>query len=335
MPRLTELDEVLFPVEEHPVFAVVATEGDERRLPVPEKKAIINAESGRVLGIVSRGYHLVTNHEALDWAYQCCRIVFPDTQPGEWGVRATDAPSTGGHCFIDLIHNSTALDFEFVPPKDRPDAFGPFIRVTNSYNGRRALAFDIGFFRKVCTNGMILPESVVRFKFTHLDRDIGETIKFDVARERLEELTDTFGKYLGVLRQCEVRRSLFKPLVCGVLLIRKPKNAKPDTREDTDWEALENHLKELCSRYAKELGENAYAVFNAITEFASHPPHNRCVRRERHSFERLAGAWLYNFSRKCQEPGFSVDEYLENLGKTNGDSKAGKQAADMAEAAGT
>jgi hypothetical protein len=25
------------------------------------------------------------------------------------------------------------------------------------------------------------------------------------------------------------------------------------------------------------LGDNAYAAFNAITEFASHPPVNRCV----------------------------------------------------------
>ena len=30
-----------------------------------------------------------------------------------------------------------------------------FIRLTNSYNGLRAPAFDIGFHRKVCKNGLI------------------------------------------------------------------------------------------------------------------------------------------------------------------------------------
>ncbi len=31
MPRLTKLDDVLFPVEEHPVFVSLAENGDERR----------------------------------------------------------------------------------------------------------------------------------------------------------------------------------------------------------------------------------------------------------------------------------------------------------------
>jgi hypothetical protein len=65
------------------------------------------------------------------------------TSSSEWEAKAVDAPSTGGHCCIDLVHNSTILDFSLVSPAGRPDVFGPFIRVTNSYNGLRALAFDI------------------------------------------------------------------------------------------------------------------------------------------------------------------------------------------------
>jgi|GEM_PF-2261599 len=34
MPRLTQLSEVLFPVDVHPVFASVRTGKDERRFPV-------------------------------------------------------------------------------------------------------------------------------------------------------------------------------------------------------------------------------------------------------------------------------------------------------------
>ncbi len=165
MPRLTELKDVLFPVEERPVFVTIGDPPGERWVAAPEKKAIVNRASGRVVGIVSRGYRLVSNQEALDWAFQCCRTVFPETQAGEWQANHIDAPGTGGHCFIDLVHNSTALDFCFVPAEDRPDAFGPFIRVVNSYNGLRALAFDIGFYRKVCRNGMIIPDSIIRFKF--------------------------------------------------------------------------------------------------------------------------------------------------------------------------
>jgi hypothetical protein len=97
MPRLTNLDDVLFPVEEHPVFVSVAEKAGERRLAVSDKKAIVNHTTHRVLGIVGRGYRLVSNREALDLAYKCCRTVFPETKPGEWEVQAIDAPSTAGY----------------------------------------------------------------------------------------------------------------------------------------------------------------------------------------------------------------------------------------------
>ena len=95
--RLSQLKDVLFPVEEYPVFVVMPDESGERRLPAPGKKAIVNLASQRVLGVVSRDYQLVTNQEALAWAYECCRCVFPDTNQAEWDVSATDGPSTGGY----------------------------------------------------------------------------------------------------------------------------------------------------------------------------------------------------------------------------------------------
>lgn len=327
MPRLTNIEDVLFPVEEYPVFVSVRKESGERRLPVPDKKAIVNTKNNRVLGVVSRGYRLVTNHQALDWAYQCCQTVFPETKPGEWKVKASDAPGTGGHCFIDIVHNSTALDFEFVAAENRPDAFGPFIRVTNSYNGLRALAFDIGFFRKVCKNGMILPESIIRFKFTHSQKDIGKKISFEVSQERLSKVKTSFNEYFKALRDCQVSRPEFDPLLCGVLKIRKPKKMKPQSAVAYDWEALSQGIAALCNRYAEELGENAYAVFNAMTEFASYPPQNRCVYRERHSFQRLAGDWLSNFSKECCKHDFNLSSYLEGLVKQDGNGENASSGA--------
>jgi hypothetical protein len=89
-----------------------------------------------------------------------------------------------------------------------------------------------------------------------------------------------------------------------------------DSREAGEWTALSGHVAELCDRYARELGENAYAVFNAVTEFASHPPANRHVHRERHSLQRLAGTWLSNFTQHCRQPGFNLTSYLAELTTT-------------------
>jgi uncharacterized protein (DUF927 family) len=212
MPRLTRIEDVLFTVEKRPLLVSVQSPAGDVLMPVPHRKAIVDVVNRRVLGIVSGSYRLVTNREALEWAYQCCRTVFPETKPGEWEAKTADAPGTGGHCQIDLVHNSTALDFNSVPPRERPDVFGPFIRVTNSYNGLRALAFDIGFYRKICKNGLILPDSIIRFKFTHQRRDIRETITFEVADGRLAKLKANFCDYLSALRACAVPKEQFEQL---------------------------------------------------------------------------------------------------------------------------
>jgi hypothetical protein len=319
MPRLTTLDDVLFPVEEHPVFVNFTDRGGERRLSVPGKKAIVNRTTRRVLGIVSRGYRLVSNHEALDMAHACCRTVFPETKPGEWEAKAIDAPYTAGYCHIDLVHNSTALDFAFVPASQRPEAFGPFIRVTNSYNGLRALGFDIGFYRKICKNGLIVPDTIIRFKFTHLRRDIGETIEFQIAQDRLTKFRSAFTDSLSVLRNCAVPRAQIEPLIRGVLRLQPPQPLKTGTHEADDWQELNKHIAEMTTRYVGELGENAYAAFNAITEFASHQPENRCVHRDRNSLQRLAGSWLTSFNDAARTPGFAIASYIAQLAKTRDD----------------
>jgi hypothetical protein len=72
----------------------------EQRLSVPDKKAVMNTKNNRVLGVVSMGYRLVSNSQALEWAYQCCQAVFPETKPIEWEFKACDAPATGGQCYV-------------------------------------------------------------------------------------------------------------------------------------------------------------------------------------------------------------------------------------------
>ncbi len=237
MARITKLENVVFPVEEHPVFAHIETASGERRVRVPGRKAIVNSKSGCVLGIVSRDYRLVSNSEALEMATQCCQTVFPETKPVEWEVQAVDAPGTAGYCQIDLAHNSTALDFQLVAPDQRPEVFGPFISVTNSYNGLRALAFNIGFYRKICKNGMIWPESMIRFSFAHNLRDLGEEIQFEVAHEKLTKVRSNFGNCLTPLRKCSVPRVQFVPMLCGVLHVHPVLPSADAPAADQPWRA--------------------------------------------------------------------------------------------------
>jgi len=315
MPRLTTLEAISFPVVERPVFTTLDGPDGDEVLAVAHKKALVNGQTRRVLGVVSQSYRVVTNQEALGWAHECCAHLFPTTKPAEWYVDLTDAPASGGHCTIDLMHASAALSFTDVRPGKRPEVFGPFIRVTNSYNGLKALAFDIGFHRKVCRNGLIAPDTIIRFSFAHQRRDLGLGIRFEVAHDRLKKLQSRLGTYFSTVSQCLVPRMQFERLVRGVLLIRPHGSTQPGSKEAEDWSRVEGHLSGLCDQYAQELGENAYAVLNVMTDFASRPPESRHVQRDRHSLQRLAGRWLSDFNQMCCEPGFSLTEYLEKLDK--------------------
>ncbi|HKY93076.1 MAG TPA: DUF932 domain-containing protein [Nevskiaceae bacterium] len=292
--RLTRLDELVFDVEERAMW----TEGAGSKLVrVPDRRAIVNTGNGRIVGVVGRDYRLVTHRQALEWARECCRVAFPQTRESEWEVRGVDAPATGGHCFIDLVHCTGALDFALVPGADRPEAHGPFVRVTNSYNGVRALSFDIGLHRKVCNNGLILPETLVEMRFQHRRGELPETLDFEVHRERLARATADFSALMATLRATRVRREEAVSQVIDALQFREPGEDDATETQWDDWREFELIVQMKFILYAHELGENAYALFNVITDLATRPPELPRQRRERHTLQRLAGLWLAGFRR--------------------------------------
>jgi hypothetical protein len=313
------LDDLLFEVEERPVFALgfakisegKAGAGPNRYTPVPGRKAIVRRSDDRVLGVVGRDYRLVTNQEAMEAARLCCRQVFPSTKPEEWQFATAEAPATRSSCAIDLVHNSAALDFDVVEPGDKPEAYGPFIRVTNSYNGRRALGFEIGYMRKVCHNGLVLPDTIIRFHYSHSRRDIGPTIKFRIDSEKIARFQDGFTGMVDTLRARAIGRESFTPIVESVYGIDRPEKPKPAD----GWAELTDILHHLCDKYATTLGENAYSVFNVVTDLASRPPALPCFRRTRQSLQRAAGAWLPGFTSACRDPGFEFGKYPKGVEK--------------------
>jgi hypothetical protein len=121
------------------------------------------------------------------------------------------------------------------------------------------------------------------------------------------------------MRGCSVPRSLFEPLTLGVLRLHEPKGTDKNGLRTKDWGLLKTHVRRLSDHYVGELGENAYALFNTITDFASRPLSNRCVHRERHNFQRSAGKWFSVFSRQCAEQGFTIDEYFKKLSTAGGE----------------
>jgi hypothetical protein len=311
MMQIYNVDDLMFDVEEHPVFIEIPTVNGIMKKPIPEKKALVDASRGTVLGVVGRAYKVVTNEEALDLAHQCCESLFPETSVREWRIEKMECPQTYSYSHVELVHNTTALDFNLEPPKKRPEAYGPFVRVVNSFNGQYALTFHIGFMRKVCSNGLILPESVVKFRFNHNRDNLNETITFNTSSAIIQKLRSSLDSHITFLSGITVPKEQLKPLVMKGLGIQRPKHADKQAKVKEDWESLNEKISSLCTTYQEELGDTAYAALNVMTDFASNfPSKNRCVYRTRHSFQQLAGLWIRDFSAAMQKHNFDLEKYL-------------------------
>lgn len=318
MSPLSDLGEVLFPVSLAPLVACTA-KGDRK---VDHSRAVVDARSGRVLSVVGRDYRLITHEQALELAFECVAAAFPQTRRADWHVGAAQATSSGAACCFDLQHSTGQLEFAGLPAALKPDVFGPFVRVVNSYNHSRALSFNIGYYRKVCRNGLILRDSVVSLHFQHSRRSMREQIHFDVEPAQLARQRAAFRALLARLRCCAVPAESMTRLACVVLGFRAPP-LDPDVVDPTAptramarqraWELLEAAVEQSCRRFREELGDNAYAVLNAVTDLASRPPANPLVRRDRHALQRRAGQWLGSFLARLNSGDFDLQTYLQAM----------------------
>ena len=318
MPRITIPEELFFPVVTQPIYTRQTDAGLETEIRISNKQAVLNAKTNEILGVVNKDYRLVTNEEALAYARECAQVVFRDTTEDEWEIFEVDAPQPATYCCIDIRHKTGELDFNYVMVGTReevPDVYGPYIRVTNSYNAQRALKFTIGCYRKVCKNGMTVPGDVISFSFAHTRDKIQSKIDFAVNDERVRKMQQGFKDAFDALRLYEFDRKHGRGLVQATLAIRRPRNAKVSknshfSASQCDWFQLAGHIDFLYAKYADKLGDNAYATLQTVTDLASHPIKNLCLRKNKHTLQRLAGEWLLDFKRQCQERDFELSDYL-------------------------
>jgi hypothetical protein len=218
-----------------------------------------------------------------------------------------------------LHHSTGALNFLGLAAGAPREVYGPFVRVANSYNRSRALTFDIGYLRLVCSNGMVLRDQPVRFSLNHQRRDIGQAVRFEIPQDRLAGHRAAFQAFLAKLQACHMPATDMGDLACAALELRPPRERADSLdpargeKKQALWRTLRATVQAHTARYADELGENAYAVFNAVTDLASRPPVNPLLRRDRHGLQRLAGDWAGSFAAQCAVPGFEVRQYLRAL----------------------
>jgi hypothetical protein len=301
------IQDLLFGVEQVPVEAVIGSDGNTRRICIPNKKALVNQATGHILGVVSRDYRVVTNQEAVDLAREACGIAFPGISPMEWDAKRASAPRTLSYAHIDLMHRTHVLNY-WDNEIQKDDPFTPFLRVTNSFNGARALRFDIGFMRKHCSNGVIFEEEVATIKASH-SKEALDQLKIEIQSRSLPKMWEEFSSFLSRIRgiAMDIDQSTFA--LNSVLRLPDPKpDEKPARREGLD--ALYTDFSSRLANYRNELGPNAYAVFNTLTDIAARPPESTYFQKERDTIEKRSGRWLKELASQSHTTGFDLNAWI-------------------------
>lgn len=314
MTRITDIDEIMFPVELHPVYTEIGSNGTTNKIEVKNSKAVVNTKSGTVLGVVNKNYELITNSEAVELGKKCCAELFGLNEATNINVFKIDAPSTASYCHIDLVHDSYRMNLW--DEAMQSDVYVPYVRITNSYNTSRALRFDIGFCREICLNGVIFEHETITFTFSHLKREIRGKISFTIEAGKIKVLFDRFVSYVNKLRTYNISKDDSFQLILALFGIKDASEIDFHAKNENYWEyeGLLNIIKTRLEKYIKETGENAYSLFNAITDLASNPiQRNRYFRKDMNSMERLAGRWMNSFQTEIDKSSFDIAEYLKTL----------------------
>lgn len=281
MTRNTDLSTILFPVELRPVgylpsssetaneegFALDPEPGEFES--IDQYKAVVRGDTGAVFAVVSNRYELLHNSRALDLGKKAFVHLFPEASAADFIVYDIQKTKTGSACHIDLIHKTYSTEVW------EQETWLPFLRVSNSYNRYRALSFDFGFVRKLCSNGVIFRKETIQARFYHTKGELEVDLDQDATFKKLKELESEFSAHMKSLRGRSVAGQYLLPLSIFLLGLDFDLNATDAKKRALEKERLADVVKSLSAlieKYVADLGENAYTAMNAATDLATHSP---------------------------------------------------------------
>ena len=306
MARNTNISELLFPVETKPIFL------ENQRNPIHGFKAVNGkfAEgSEAIFSIVSDNYKLITNQDAYEMGIEIHSRLFPNATSDSFEVFNIIASKTKGSCHIDIIDKNYKLNIL------KTEVYVPFVRIQNSYNKTLPLKFQIGFCRKLCNNGVIFEANLVSISMAHNKHLFRNYDFMNINVSQLKEFENDFIQKTKISTETEIPRKYFLPLAAKVLnrnfdLAEKDKYKQEIIKEKLNEFAtvIENYTDKYIR--IENMGENAYAFFNVITDYASNVKHLQA--RNTNDLQARCGEWLNLLPIETKKPNFSWEDEIDN-----------------------
>ena len=260
---MQQIDEagLLFNVQKANLLAEVqdiSLYGQEGCKPVDNRKALINTKSGKIMSIVSDNYKVVTNEEIFS---SFCKNIEAANIDASGAIVNIQQTSTGSRAMVDF----TFPEYQVSVAGDSSPTALQFCAL-NSFDGSTRYVTKAGGLRMKCLNGQIVGDVIGAYSSLHtkaLDVDFGT----QVICRMLQDFHDS-REYWSKMMQTSVANDVAH-LTCIRFLGIKESEGTPlrPVRNNQRF----NDLISLWHDYQREFGNNAYALYNALTHYISHP----------------------------------------------------------------
>ena len=149
------MEEVTFPqIEEQPVsWGYYRDLHDANRY-----KAIVDRDTGKLFSIVSKDYKLMRHEEAIEGIED---LIYDNEDLGEPTIK-TSFYNDGGRMCRTYRFKKVTVEIAL------KDMLNPELRLYNSYDVSWPLTVVLAAYRLVCKNGMVVEETLFRFKKRHV-----------------------------------------------------------------------------------------------------------------------------------------------------------------------
>ncbi len=302
------LDEVCFPVSKVG-FHLQRVDNKELIAYATKHWAIVDDDRGTVFSVVTGDYELVTNKKASELGEKAFSFFLGCEELAGLKLFNVLTPKTRSWVRMDFV----SKDLVFEPRLG--DRWSPFLRVTNSYNRTMALQFTIGICRWICKNGIIFGEQSLTLKATHhkgvnLVDMIAKALssghtRFDFAKAKSR---------LARLVNLHVPVNQFVAGSLEILNLKVPETMPKTPLHARGWPHLGTHLENLGTKYAKELGENAYAMLNAASDYAGDVNAPRMTPMLSNIYQSRCGRWVETMATQPSSlPTIPVEIAAENV----------------------
>ena len=177
-------------------------------------------------------------------------------------VQAAQRKSRGGNTIFSKHMVSFQNPDIKITSQDGDDAF-PRIILTNSHDGRQAFQFNVGIFRLVCSNGLVVAdEEFANFKIRHKGYTFGELR--NVVKQAVEDLPNKV-QVMNDMKNRILTQEEKNKLALDAMLVRA--GIEPGSEKASKFNYDEETIEDILEPKRKEdKGDDLWKIFNVIQE---------------------------------------------------------------------